>query len=311
LVLVLLSGCTRHARVEAIRPPPTAPLVPTPPTITPSTTAGALTPPPTTGPAPQRPFPISTMTLEMVDHSRATVSGDRTISESRALTTLVWYPTEGGPWPLVVFAHGFEVGPEPYEPLLRTWAEAGYVVAAPEFPLTDAEVAGDNLDEADIDNQPGDLAFVFSRLLDPVGALSGYVDPTRLGVAGHSDGAQTALATAAAPPVALGGVIVLAGAPVGSGPTGNPPILVAHGDADSIDPYERGEAVYEQASGPRFLLTLLGGEHLPPFTEGSEYQNVVDKTTIDFLDAYVGHTGPAAALLDDGRPRLATVDSAP
>ncbi len=251
------------------------------------------------------------MTLDMVDHSRGTVSGDRVISDSRALTTLVWYPTEGGPWPLVVFAHGFEVGPGPYEGLLRTWAEAGYVVAAPEFPLTDAEVAGSDLDESDLDNQPADLAFVFARLLDPLGALSGYVDPTRLGVAGHSDGAQTALATAAAPPVALGGVIVLAGAPVGSGPSGNPPILVAHGDADSIDPYEQGRSVYDGASSPRFLLTLLGGEHLPPFTEGSQYQDVVDKTTIDFLDAYVGRTGPATALLEDGRSRLATVDSTP
>jgi len=249
------------------------------------------------------------MTLALVDHSRSTVSGDRTISHSRELTTRIWYPTEGGPWPLVVFAHGFEVGPDPYVSLLQTWAAAGYVVAAPEFPLTDAAVAGSDLDEADLDNQPADMAFVFTKLLDPIGALSGYVDPARLAVAGHSDGAQTALATAATPPVALGGVIVLSGAPVGSGPSGNPPILVAHGDADSIDPYEQGRAVYDQASSPRYLLTLLGGEHLPPFTKGSDYRAVIDKTTIDFLDAYVGHTGSPAALLDDGSSGLATVDT--
>ncbi len=247
------------------------------------------------------------MTLALVDHSRATVSGDRVISDSRSLTTQVWYPSEGGPWPLVVFAHGFEVGPEPYEHLLKTWAAAGYVVAAPEFPLTDAAVAGSDLDEADIDNQPADMTFVFDKLLDPTGALSGYVDPTRLGIAGHSDGAQTALATAANRTVALSALIVMSGAPVGSGPSGNPPILVAHGDEDSIDPYDKGLEVYDGASSPRFLLTLLGGEHLPPFTEGSEYQGVVAKTTIDFLDTFLGHPSSAAALLDDGRPGLATV----
>ncbi len=117
------------------------------------------------------------------------------------------------------------------------------------------------------------------------------------------------MATAAALPVPLGAVIVLSGAPVGSGPSGNPPILVVHGDADSIDPYEKGKAVYDQARSPRYLLTLLGGGHLPPLTGGSEYREVVDKTTIDFLDAYVAHTGPAAALLDDGRRGLATVDT--
>ncbi len=266
---------------------------------------------PTTAVPVSRPFPISTMTLDLVDHSRATVSGDRTISDSRALTTRVWYPSEGGPWPLVVFAHGFEVGPEPYEHLLTTWAAAGYVVAAPEFPLTDAEVAGSDLDEADLDHQPADVAFVFANLLDPTGALSGYVDPTRLGVAGHSDGAQTALATAAGRSVALSALIVMSGAPVGAGPVGNPPILVAHGDEDSIDPYEQGVAVYDQASSPRFLLTLLGGDHLPPFTQGSRYQDVVDKTTVDFLDTYLSRTGSVAALLHDGRPGLATVDHGP
>ncbi len=250
------------------------------------------------------------MTLALVDRNRPTVSGDRTISNSRSLTTRVWYPSEGGPWPLVVFAHGFEVGPDPYVPLLKTWAAAGYVVAAPEFPLTDAEVAGSDLDEADIDNQPADMAFVFARLLDPTGALSGYVDPSRLGVAGHSDGAQTALATAANRPVPLSALIVMAGAPVGSGPGGNPPILVAHGDEDSIDPFEKGREVYDEATSPRFLLTLLGGEHLPPFTQGSQYQDVVDKTTIDFLDTFLGHPTSGAALLGDGRPGLATIDAA-
>jgi fermentation-respiration switch protein FrsA (DUF1100 family) len=251
------------------------------------------------------------MTLGLVDESRATVRGDRTISASRALTTLVWYPSEGGPWPLVVFAHGFEVGPQPYVSLLRSWAASGYVVAAPEFPLTDAAVAGADLDEADLDHQPADVSFVFASLLGRDSPLAGHIDPTRLGVAGHSDGAETALATAADPPVPLGAVVVLSGAPVDAGPAHGVPLLVVHGTDDDVDPLEKGVAVYDEAGPPRFLLTLVGGGHLPPFTGGSPYEDVVDAATVDFLDAYLAGAGAHQAVVDDARPGLATIEADP
>src|SRR5207245_982575 len=65
----------------------------------------------------------------------------------RTLVTYVRYPALGaptatdvadappasaaGPFPLVVFAHGFAVTPAIYSNLLQSWARAGYVVAAP------------------------------------------------------------------------------------------------------------------------------------------------------------------------------------
>jgi len=251
------------------------------------------------------------MTLELVDRGRPTVSGGRRISASRALTTLVWYPSVGGPWPVVVFAHGFEVGPTPYQHLLKTWAAAGYVVAAPAFPLTDASVAGSDLDEADLDHQPADVAFVLASVLDPTGPLAGHVDPTRVGVAGHSDGAETALAVAADPPLALGAVVVLAGSPVSPGLAPGMPLLVAQGDADPTNPYGDGRAVYDQATAPRFLLTLVGGGHLSPFSGGSRYDDVVDRTTLDFLDAYLARTGPSSVLPGDGATALSHIDADP
>jgi len=258
---------------------------------------------------------VATTTLPLVDVSRPTVSGGETISTSRALTTRVWYPSApaDAPWPLVVFAHGYEVGPEPYATLCRAWAEAGYVVAAPAFPLTDGDVAGDYIDEYDIGNQPDDVRFVIGALVTP-GSLPAarVVDPDRVAVAGHSDGGVTALAVATEPLAGLRGVVALSAAPVYGGSTTNPPILVAQGDEDDINPYENGEAVYDQATSPRFLLTLVGGGHLPPFTEGSPYIDVVARVSIDFLDRYVaGRSLAATALVDDAEPGVATLDADP
>jgi fermentation-respiration switch protein FrsA (DUF1100 family) len=288
-------------------------------TAAPTTVAPAAPPVPTPVPAlaalpPAAPLTVASIVVPLVDASRPTVSGGEVLSSSRALTTWVWYPTTtaGGPWPLVVFAHGYEVGPQPYAALCEAWAEAGYVVAAPEFPLTDADVAGDYLDENDIDNQPDDVRFVFDSLLAPDSPLAGRVDPDRLAVAGHSDGGVTALAVAADPPAGLRGVIALSAAPVSAGATAGPPLLVMHGDEDDIDPYENGVAVFDEAEAPRFLVTLLGGGHLPPFTEGSDYLDAVDRVAVDFLDRYVaGRRVGDDALVADADPDLMTVDADP
>lgn len=258
------------------------------------------------------PLPVAALVLRLVDDSRPTVSGGETLSWSRALTTLVWYPDvrTGGPWPVVVFAHGFEVGPDPYAALCEAWAAAGYVVAAPEFPLTDVDVAGDYLDEDDIDNQPDDVRFVFDALLGRDSPLAGVVDPNRLAVAGHSDGAVTALAVASEPMAGLQAVVVLSGAPVGDGSGLNLPILVAQGDEDDIDPYENGVAVYEEAVAPRFLVTLVGGGHLSPFLDGSPYLDPMDRVAVDFLDHYVaGRTTTDDALVADVDPDLMVLDA--
>ena len=275
-------------------------------TVTPTTTRPATT----TSTSPPRPS-LQSLTLPFVDASRPTVSRGRTISTTRALTTLVWYPAAGGPWPLLVFAHGYQVGPAPYLALLHTWATAGYVVAAPEFPLTDADVAGPALDENDLDNQPADVRFVIRSLLAPGGPVARHIDATRVGVAGHSDGGETALALAGDASLRLRAAIALSVQPLASGAAGNPALLVGQGDHDSTNPPPYGQAVYQQAARPRFFLDLLGAGHLPPFSGASPWQSVVDRTTLDFLDHYLaGRTASIAALLSDGRPGLATIEGA-
>ena len=117
-------------------------------------------------------------------------------SVPRSLTTIIRYPAVGspsrsdrlaaapaksaGPFPLIVFAHGFNITPTPYAPMLRAWVRAGFVVATPIFPLTNAAAPG-GPNESDLVNQPTDVSFVITRMLagnaHSHGILSGLITP--------------------------------------------------------------------------------------------------------------------------------------
>jgi pimeloyl-ACP methyl ester carboxylesterase len=231
------------------------------------------------------------MTLHLVDTSRPTVSHGQTISPNRSLVTLVWVPERSGRSPLIVFAHGFEVGPAPYAALLEAWAAHGYVVAAPEFPLTDAAVAGSSLDEADINNQPEDVRFVTDSLVSQQSPIADRIDPTRVAVAGHSDGAETALAASANPTPAgepmYRAVVAFGAQPLLEATGPNPPILVEQGDGDEINPPSLGYTTFAEATSPKYLVVAKGGGHLPPLEAGSQWLPGIEAVTEAFLDAYV------------------------
>src|SRR5262249_30078659 len=149
--------------------------------------------------------------LRLVDTSRSVQLPDGT-RRPRTLLTYVRYPAlaaagktdvhdapsarADGAFPLVVFGHGFALTPQLYARVLQRWARAGYVVAAPVFPLENADAPG-GPNESDLINQPADMRFVISRMLAASrgsGPLAGLIDPAHIAVSGQSDGGDTALA---------------------------------------------------------------------------------------------------------------------
>jgi len=279
--------------------------------------------------------------LRLTDPSRLIrlPSGAR---ERRPLITYVRYPALGspsghdvpnapparsaGPFPLVVFGHGYAVTPNIYSRLLQAWARAGYVVAAPVFPLENANAPG-GPDESDLVNQPRDMSVVMSRLITAPGdlrvvrrphptagnrrsgPLSQMIDAHRIGVAGHSDGGETALAVAydrrfRDPRVRAAAILSGAEIPTVGGfsfPPASPPLLATQGSADTVNRPSFTRAFFLAATRPKFLLTLPGAGHLPPFTGGQPQLGIVERVTVAFFDAYLrGQVGAYPRLLAQG-----------
>ncbi|MGN6372313.1 MAG: alpha/beta hydrolase family protein [Solirubrobacteraceae bacterium] len=259
--------------------------------------------------------------LRFLDTSRSIVLDGR--RQPRMLLTEVRYPALGppsetdvrhapaarvnGPFPLVVFGHGFDVAPARYARMLQSWAHSGYVVAAPTFPGENPAAPG-GPNESDLVNEPADMRFVISRMLSlsaGSGPFAGLIDPSHIAVAGHSDGGDTALAVAYDPrfrDARVRAAIVLSGAEIPAEgefafPTDGPPLLATQGTADTVNPPSATNAFFEAASSPKYLLSLIDAEHLPPYTEQSQQLEIVERATRAFLDAYLAHEAGALARL--------------
>jgi pimeloyl-ACP methyl ester carboxylesterase len=189
--------------------------------------------------------------------------------------------------------------------MLEAWAAQGFVVAAPEFPLTDQAIAGANLDENDLEQQPADVRFVIDALVAPGAPLAGRIDASRVAVAGHSDGAETALAVSLLPAPAgqpaIRTVIAMSVQPlVGVDATSNPPILVTQGDADTINPLSYGEQTFAEAARPKYLAILHGAGHLAALESGSPWLPAVEATTEAFLRTYLARDAPSSGIVAAG-----------
>lgn len=265
---------------------------------------------PLTGPH----YAVGEMIVTFTDTSRAIWYPGAHRAVARTLETVIRYPAIGspsqtdvfgatpakqaGPFPLIVFAHGFDVTPTPYARLLRAWARAGYVVAAPIFPLSSSTALG-GADEADLVNQPTDMSFVITRMLaasaESGGILSGLLNPQQIAVAGQSDGGSTALAVAYNRHYVdhrIGAALILSGAEIsGIGgytfPSPSRPLLAVQGTADRVNFPSSTYEFFRIARRPKLLLSLLGAPHLGPYTNEEPQLGIVERTTVAFLDRYL------------------------
>lgn len=111
------------------------------------------------------------------------------------------YPTRGGPHPLVVFSPGFGGSHRGYVGLSSYWAANDYVVIRVNHADRTANVKSvediwTSVTPADWRNRVRDIAFVLDSidtLTRRFPELQGKIDATKIGVAGHSYGAHTAM----------------------------------------------------------------------------------------------------------------------
>jgi dienelactone hydrolase len=243
---------------------------------------------------PATPLEVDVDTETFVDTSRPTPAGSETPARpDRTLVTRIAHPTSGGPYPLIVLSHGLTGHPDEYTDTVPLWAADGFVVASPAFPLTNREVPGAGGNIADFPHQPGDVSFVIDEVLaandDPSSPLDGLVDPDAIGVVGHSLGGATTWAVSfdtAVRDERIDSTVIFSGLTldIEGGEReldSGLPLLVMHGDRDI--PASADLAAYEQAVSPKWFVTLLGGEHVPPYTDAaSPHDELVTRTVLDF-----------------------------
>jgi predicted dienelactone hydrolase len=224
-------------------------------------------------------YGVGVHTYMFVDTSRTTpANGTYPELPSRTLQTEVWYPSTmpsspgeeamreapaaSGTFPLIVHSHGFMDSRNGEGYLGRHLASRGYIVAAPDFPLSNSAANGGPT-ITDLPNQPGDVSFVIDQVL---ATLS--VDSAHIGISGLSLGGATTLLAAfhdklrdkrvgAALPIAPLSCMFTAQF------FGNSlPVLFLQGDADMIAPTaQNSERVFPEAQAPKELILLKAGSH--------------------------------------------------
>src|SRR5689334_8027453 len=285
----------------------------------------ALLAPATAATAAPRPEPnraATQVTKTFVDRSRPTpaIAGSTVAAApSRTLITTIWTPAGKGPFPLIVFAHGNGANPLVYAPVVQPWVAAGYVVAAPQFPISSFDAGDRIVGVSDVANQPGDVQFVIDRVLALArhkGFLFHRVDAHHIGVAGHSLGAITTLGVAersCCRDPRVDAAVAISGAPLiqGTDFTGKaPPLLLIHGTADPTVPYVGSTLSYSRATAPKYLLTVIGAHHADFLAPTAPASADVTRTTVDFWNAYLrGDRAARKRLPTDATAGLTTMQS--
>lgn len=239
----------------------------------------------------------------------------------------VYYPAAGTPgkvisnakpynsgeaYPLVAFGNGYLEPVSSYSVILDYWASEGYVVAAPQFPLSQNDSIGGPW-EADILNQPGDLSaaigFMVAQNAKASSIFHGLVNTSEIAVSGQSDGADAALAVGyntCCRNSSVKAVVSLSGAELSSYPgkyftSPGPALLVVQGTDDSVNVPSDSKTVFDAARSPKYYLTLIGADHLEGYQDVNAYSNAVEIVSSSFFNYFLkGEKGALKVMAEYG-----------
>jgi len=241
-------------------------------------------------PPPGKTFGVGVVTRDLVDSTRPTpANGAAPMTADRRLTTEIWYPapkegaepevtnaplaTSDGPFPLVLFVHGFGTSRRQSIFLTQALASAGYVVVAADFPFTASSSPGGESD-LHVEDQTEDLQFLADQAAalagDAKDALHGAIDPSQgYAVVGHSTGGTVALLAAygAGHDDRLRAAVSISGDSCFFAPsffeTRSVPLLALTGSRDLlVPPPDNIRRTYELAAAPKVYASIVGGNHL-------------------------------------------------
>ena len=237
--------------------------------------------------------------LRLVDDSRS-VKAVNGFSGSpvRRVDVAVWYPAklrsgaaagepvegaasaDGKPWPLVLYSHGSYGHADNAMHLVKHLVRSGYVVAAPDYPLTSraayTQVTG--VDLTDVIHQTGDIRFIIDHLLRDE-QLSGVIDKDRIATVGHSLGAVTSyfasFGAGIRDPRIRATVLIGAGDPVQAALAADmgmmgvwhfPAVIPVLFLSAQMDPFAlvngRPYAAYSRLEKPKYEVMVKGGNHI-------------------------------------------------
>jgi len=221
------------------------------------------------------PHEVSHQSIDWVDTSRPTrANGDFKGSNSRELKGRIWFPTDraSGPYPLLIYSHGYMSNYKEGEYILEFLASHGYVAVSVDFPLSNGSSPGGAI-ISDVGNQAGDVAFLIDQMLtrskQADNLLYGRVDGDRIAALGLSLGGLTTELAAFAPQLKdprIRAAISMAGPSqfftseffAGSAI----PFMYIGGTGDAIVPYPENAEPIPKKYKNSILVTLAAGSHV-------------------------------------------------
>ena len=209
LLTTLLAACSGSAAPDSATPKSTAPVAST------TVTTGEVTTTTTTADrsvvAAIGTYGVGLRDKTYVDDTRPTAAnGSYKGAATRTLHTLTWYPssaavaggdvvdgakpdTSAGTFPLIILSHGVTALAGVYGGTGVALASAGYVVVAPDYPLSNGAAPGGPV-VSDVRNQPADATFILKNVLaDNATDFASIIATGHIGAIGHSLGGFTTM----------------------------------------------------------------------------------------------------------------------